>query len=59
MANEQLAVVELITDIMLGKTSGVSRVDFFPQKIPFPFNKPYEQPFERATPESQDRKSVV
>ena len=53
MANEQLAVVELITDIMLGKTSGVSRVDFFTQKIPFPFDEPYEQPFERATPESQ------
>lgn len=53
MANEQLAVVELITDIMLGKTSGVSRVDFSPQKIPFPFEEPYEQPFERATPESQ------
>ena len=40
MANEQLAVVELITDIMLGKTSGVSRVDFFTQKITLPFEEP-------------------
>ena len=44
---------ELITNIILGKTDGASRVDFFPQKTKFPFDKPYEQPFPRATPESQ------
>jgi len=53
MAKEQIAVAELITNIILGKTDGASRVDFFPQKTKFPFDKPYEQPFPRATPESQ------
>ena len=53
MAKEQIAVAELITNIILGKTDGSSRVDFFPQKTKFPFDKPYEQPFPRATPESQ------
>ena len=53
MAKEQIAVAELITNIILGKTNGSSRVDFFPQKPKFPFEKPYEQPFPRATPESQ------
>ena len=53
MAKEQIAVAELITNIILGKTDGASRVDFFPQKPKFPFDKPYEQPFPRATPESQ------
>ena len=53
MAKEQLAVAELITNIILGKTEGASRVDFVPQKPRFPFDTPYEQPFPRATPESQ------
>ena len=53
MAKEQIAVAELITNIILGKTDGASRVDFFPQKTKFPFDKPYEQPFPHATPESQ------
>ena len=53
MAKEQIAVAELITNIILGKTDGASRVDFFPQKPKFPFDQPYEQPFPRATPESQ------
>ena len=53
MAKEQIAVAELITSIILGKTDGASRVDFFPQKPKFPFDKPYEQPFPRVTPESQ------
>ena len=53
MAKEQIAVAELITNIILGKTDGASRVDFFPQKPKFPFDKPYEQSFPRATPESQ------
>ena len=51
MAKEQLAVIEMITNMILGKTNGVSKVDFTPQKIPFPENLPYEQAFLRATPE--------
>ncbi len=53
MAKEQLAVAELIMNLILGKTENVSRVDFFPQKKKFPDDLPYEQPFPRATPESQ------
>ena len=53
MAKEQLAVIEMITNMILGKTDGVSKVDFTPQKIPFPENIPYKQAFPRATPESQ------
>lgn len=53
MAKEQLAVAEMITNLILGKTSGKSRVDFSPQKKVFPSSLPCEQPFERATPESQ------
>ena len=52
MAKEQIAVAELIFNIILGKT-GSGRVNYFPQKQDFPFDAPYEQPFERATPESQ------
>ena len=53
MAKDQVAVIEMIVDMVLGKTEGVSRVDFTPQKIRFPEELPYEQAFERATPESQ------
>ena len=53
MAKEQLAIIEMITNMILGKTDGVSKVDFTPQKIPFPEEIPYEQHFPRATPESQ------
>lgn len=53
MAKEQLAVIEMITNMILGKTDGISKVDFTPQKIPFPEELPYEQSFPRATPESQ------
>lgn len=53
MAKEQIAIAELITNIILGKTDSPGRVDFFPQKPVFPFEQPYEQPFPRATPESQ------
>ena len=33
MAKEQLAVIEMITNMILGKTDGISKVDFTPQKI--------------------------
>ena len=52
MAKEQIAVAELVLNMILGKTGG-TRVDYFPQKPDFPFDRPYEQAFERATPESQ------
>lgn len=52
MAKEQIAVAELVLNMILGKTGG-TRVDYFPQKPDFPFDEPYEQEFERATPESQ------
>ena len=42
MAKEQIAVAELITNIILGKTDSPGRVDFFPQKPVFPFEQPYE-----------------
>ena len=52
MAKEQIAVAELILNMILGKTGG-TRVDYFPQKPNFPFDAVYEQAFVRATPESQ------
>ena len=52
MAREQIAVAELILNMILGKTGG-TRVDYFPQKPDFPFDAVYEQAFVRATPESQ------
>lgn len=52
MAKEQIAVAELVLNMILGKTGG-TRVDYFPQKPDFPFDAVYEQAFIRATPESQ------
>ena len=52
MEKEQIAVAELVLNMILGKTGG-TRVDYFPQKPDFPFDAVYEQAFVRATPESQ------
>lgn len=52
MAKEQIAVAELVLNMILGKTGG-TRVDYFPQKPDFPFDAVYEQAFVHATPESQ------
>lgn len=52
MSKEQIAVAELVLNMILGKTGG-TRVDYFPQKPDFPFDAVYEQAFVRATPESQ------
>ena len=52
MEKEQIAVAELVFNMILGKTGG-TRVDYFPQKPDFPFDAVYEQAFVRATPESQ------
>ena len=38
MAKGSYCCVEMITNMILGKTDGVSKVDFTPQKIPFPEN---------------------
>ena len=58
MAKEQLAVIEMVTNMILGKTGGISKVDFVPQKIRCsePQSIVYENPgqtFPRNTPESQ------
>ena len=52
MAKEQIAVAELVLNMILGKIGG-TRVDYFPQKPDFPFDAVYEQAFVHATPESQ------
>ena len=52
MTKEQIAVAELVLNMILGKTGG-TRVDYFPQKPDFSFDAVYEQAFMRATPESQ------
>ena len=52
MAKEQIAVAELVLNMILGKTGG-TRVDYFPQKPDFPFDAVYEQAFVRVTPENQ------
>ena len=41
MAKEQIAVAELVLNMILGKTGG-TRVDYFPQKPDFPFDAVYE-----------------
>lgn len=53
MAKEQIAAAEMILGLMQGKTEGVSKVAFMPQKGKFPEEQPYEQPFPRSTPERQ------
>ena len=59
MAKTELAVAELIWNIIARKTGNVGKVDFFPQKPAFPFGDTFpereagQQPLERAVPESQ------
>ena len=50
---KEAATIELIWDLMRGRTEGISRVDYVPQKPAFPEELPYEQPFPRTSPESQ------
>lgn len=52
MAKEAV-VIELLWDIIRGRTGNISKVTYAPQKPVFPEELPYEQPFERVTPESQ------
>ncbi|MFQ9152468.1 MAG: hypothetical protein ACLR6B_14250 [Blautia sp.] len=51
---KEAATIELIWDLMRGRTDGISRVDYVPQKPAFPEELPYEQPFSRTSPESQE-----
>ena len=55
---QEAATVELIWNIIRGKTDGISKVAFFPQKPDFPADLPYRQSFERVTPESQGMESA-
>lgn len=45
--------LELIWNIIRGRTEGISKVTFFPQKQDFPEEIPYEQPLLRSTPEKE------
>ena len=54
MAKERLAVTEMVMNLVLGKNQTDGRVTYFPQKPSFwETYGSQEQPFERATPESQ------
>lgn len=53
MAREQFAAAEMIINLVLGKTEGTSRVEYFPQKTAFPDQDPWEPYFERVIPETQ------
>lgn len=45
--------LELMWNIIRGRTEGISKVTFFPQKPDFPEQIPYEQPLPRSTPEKE------
>ena len=57
MAKTDLAVAEVIWNLIAGKTGNVTRTDFFPQKPAFDgytlAQEAREEPLERAVPESQ------
>ncbi len=52
MANDNLAVINLVLGIITQKKD-ISKVKYWPQKPAFPLDSKEEQPFPRATPESQ------
>ena len=52
MAKEQIAVAELILNMILGKTGG-TREDYIQQKTEFPFDAVYEQAYVSSTTEIQ------
>lgn len=52
MIRDQLAVYELLRDIIKGKTGAISKVTYKPQKPAFPVGD-IEQKFPRSTPEEQ------
>lgn len=51
--SKETATLELVWDLIRGRTEGISKVDYFPQKPAFPTELPYEQPFPRSAPEAQ------
>lgn len=53
MIKEQLAVYELLKDMLKGQTGHLSKVTYLPQKPAFPFDTEMQQPFKRSTPEKQ------
>lgn len=53
MAREQLAMLELLWDMITGKTGAISKIEYFPQKEAYPTESGPEQQLERAAPESQ------
>ncbi|WP_130836908.1 serine hydrolase domain-containing protein [Lachnoclostridium sp. Marseille-P6806] len=53
MANTDLAVIQLLWDIINQKTGELGKVDFLPEKPAFDFLAPTEQPLPRSTPEEQ------
>ena len=53
MGRAEIAFVQLLWDIMNRRTGALGKVTFHPQKPPFDFAAPLEQPFPRSTPEAQ------
>lgn len=53
MPGTDLAVIQLLWDLINQKTGELGKVDFLPQKPPFDFQSPMEQPFPRCSPEAQ------
>lgn len=53
MPRTDIAVLQLLWEIVNQKKGNISRVDFLPQKPAFDLETPLEQPFPRSTPEEQ------
>ena len=53
MLKDQLAVYELLRDMIKGKTGHISKVTYTPQKPAFPIEEKEQQPLARSTPEEQ------
>jgi CubicO group peptidase (beta-lactamase class C family) len=50
---KETAMVELVWDLVRGRTDGISKVTYLPQKGAFPEEFSIEQPFERCSPEEE------
>lgn len=59
MLKNQLAVFEVLRNIMVGKQTEICKVEFHPQKPPFPKEQPQEQSLPESTPEEQGVSSVL
>lgn len=58
MAKSDIAVIQLLWDIINQKTGELGHVDFLPQKPAFDYDNPIEQALPRSTPEEQGVSSV-